>query len=390
MGTLSTLDATGFSFADYPTHLSYVQSVFQNIYGADIYLEADSQDGQLCAAFATALYDTNQIMAQVLNSLTPVYAQGTQLSAAVLINGIARQSSTYSTCYVTLSGTIGTQVGVAGAQVKDQNGYIWDLATATIETDGTVTTLATCATSGAIAALPNTITQIVTPIYGWNSVTNPTAATLGLNPESDAELRQRQLNSTSITSQTTLAGLRGALLSITNVTRASVLENNTDTTDANGLLPHSICSIVEGGATQDIINAIGVRKTMGCNTNGTTTGTYTDPYGLTCTIKYYPLQYTSVYIAIQLHEYTGYTSAIEASIKQSLVDYINTLAIGQAVMYSRLWTYANLAGGTDGLTFDITSLKLGTSASPTGTSDISIAYNYAAQITTANITITAV
>ena len=31
MGVLSTLDSAGFSFADYPTHLSYVQSIFQNI-----------------------------------------------------------------------------------------------------------------------------------------------------------------------------------------------------------------------------------------------------------------------------------------------------------------------------------------------------------------------
>jgi uncharacterized phage protein gp47/JayE len=390
MGVLSNLDATGFTFSDYPTHLSYIQGVFQSIYGSDIYLEPDSQDGQLCAAFATAIYDQNQMMAQVINSLLPTYAQGTQLSAAVLINGISRATSTYSTSLLTLTGTIGTVIGLAGASAIDTNGYIWNIATCTIGTDGTAQALATCATPGAIAALPNTINKIYTPIYGWTSVTNQYAATLGLAVESDAALRQRQSISASISSQTTLAGLYGALLSLTNVTKARVMENNTDTTDTYGNLPHSITVITEGGLTQDIVNTIGMRKTMGCNTNGTTSGTYTDPFGLTTAIKFFQVAYTPIYISISLHEYTGFTSATAASIQTSLADYINGLAIGQSIFYSRLYTYANLAGGTDGLLFDITSLTVGTSASPTGTSDIAIAYNYAAQITPANIIITAV
>lgn len=388
MGVLSNFDSTGFSYSDFPTHLSYVQSIFQTIYGNDIYLAADSQDGQLCAAFATALFDNNQMFAQILQALSPVYAQGTQLSSAVLINGISRLSATASTATVTLTGTAGTVV--SGASAKDSNGYIWDIATCTIGSGGTVSATATCETLGAIVALANTITTINTPIFGWSAVNNPLAASVGLNAESDSALRQRQLTSTAINSATVAAGLRGALLAVANVTRAQVLENDTTSTDANGLLPNSVCAIVEGGATQDIINAIGMRKTIGCNTNGTTSGVYTDIYGLKTNINYYIVAYTPIYISISMHQYSGYTSLITTEIQNALIGYINSLAIGQQVTYSRLWTYANLSGSSDGLNYDITSLTLGTSASPTGTIDIPIAFNYAAQLIASNIVITAV
>ena len=129
---------------------------------------------------------------------------------------------------------------------------------------------------------------------------------------------------------------------------------------------------------------------MGCNTNGTTSGTYTDAYGMNTPIKFFMVAYTPIYISISMHQYAGYTSTIATEIQNSLIAYINSLAIGQTVPYGRLWTYANLLGATDSLTYSITALTLGTSASPTGVIDVPIAFNYASQITASNIAITAV
>ncbi len=385
MGVLSTLDTSGYTYSDYPNTLTYVQNIFKSIYGADIYLGNDSQDGQLCAAFALAIYDTNQQMASVLNSLSPTYAQGTQLSSEVLINGITRQPATYSTATLTLTGDVGTVI--TGASVKDANGYTWSLADCIISSGGTVDTLATCTTAGAITALANTITQINTPILGWTSVTNASAATTGIAMESDATLRQRQKVSTSLPSVTVLGGLYGALLNITGVTRAKCYENNTSSTDSNGLVANSIAAVVEGGATQSIIDTIGTRKTMGCNTNGSTTGTYTDMYGITETIKFYPLDYTQIYINISLTRLSGWTTAIQTEITNSLIAYINALSIGQTVMYSKIWTYANLTGANDNLTYNITSLQIKSSGS-FGTADLPIAFNYAAQLQSVNVVYT--
>ena len=40
------IDSTGFHYPDYPTILAFYQSAYRAIYGADVYLEADSQDGE--------------------------------------------------------------------------------------------------------------------------------------------------------------------------------------------------------------------------------------------------------------------------------------------------------------------------------------------------------
>ncbi|HET8689329.1 MAG TPA: baseplate J/gp47 family protein [Methanosarcina sp.] len=385
MGVLSSLTDAGFTYSDYPTTLTYVQNIFRTIYGQDIYLEADSKDGQLAAAFALAIYDTNQQTAQTINALSPIYAQGQQLSSSVLINGITRKGATASTATVTLSGTAGVQI--TGASVKDINGNIWTLANCQIQSGGTVDTLATCQTLGAISALPNTINVINTPILGWTSVTNSSSATTGINQESDSALRVRQSSSVSLPAITVLGGLYGALANLNTVLRVKVYENNTDSTDANGLLPHSIAAVVEGGVTQDIINTIALRKTLGANTNGTTSGTYIDQYGISTVLKYYPVAYTDVYINISLTRLTGWTVTIQNEIVTSLINYIASLAIGQSVLYSKIWTYANLAGASDNLTYNITSLQIKSTGS-FGTADLPIAFNYAARLQSANVVFT--
>jgi len=62
------VDSTGFHLADFPSFDAYVKGLFQSIYGEDIYLEADSQDGQLAAAFAQCLYDVGAVAQSVYNS----------------------------------------------------------------------------------------------------------------------------------------------------------------------------------------------------------------------------------------------------------------------------------------------------------------------------------
>ncbi len=83
-----------------------------------------------------------------------------------------------SVCWVTLTGTPETVIN--NGKIKDANNIIWSLQpSVTIGADGTVNAMATSETLGAIAAAANTLTNIETPVSGWTSVTNATAATAG-------------------------------------------------------------------------------------------------------------------------------------------------------------------------------------------------------------------
>ncbi|MBL1494619.1 hypothetical protein ELD59_29920, partial [Klebsiella pneumoniae] len=117
----------------------------------------------------------------------------------------------------------------------------------TIGIDGTVIATATCSVAGAVAAPAGSVNKINTPTRGWVSVTNPQAATVGVAAETNAELRVRQSQSVALPSLTPFEAVDGAIANISGVTRHKLYENDTDTTDANGLPPHSIAAIVEGG-----------------------------------------------------------------------------------------------------------------------------------------------
>ena len=101
---------------------------------------------------------------------------------------------------------------------------------------------------GPVSSVVNTITNIVTVTNGVASVNNDyTYTTLGQNEETDAQLRIRRAESTSLPSKGYLAGLYGGLLGINGVTYVSVQENNTNivsSTSAGGIPPHSIWVIV--------------------------------------------------------------------------------------------------------------------------------------------------
>ena len=90
---LATIEETGLHLPDYPTVLEDVKARFRGIYGDDLYLGPDSQDGQLCAVFALALHDAYTLAGSVYNAYSPATAQGTGLSRMVKINGLRRKPS---------------------------------------------------------------------------------------------------------------------------------------------------------------------------------------------------------------------------------------------------------------------------------------------------------
>jgi hypothetical protein len=79
-----------------------------------------------------------------------------------------------------------------------------------------------------------------------NTVTNAVNASPVAPVELDPQLRQRQATSTAIPSQTVAAGIFGAIQNLTDVTAVSPEENDTDTTDANGVRANALAFVVQG------------------------------------------------------------------------------------------------------------------------------------------------
>lgn len=387
--TAPVLSVNGISAPTYAEILDYLQSQYRTIYGVDIYLGSDSQDGQFIAIIAAAINDANSAAIAVYNAFSPTTAQGTSLSSVVKINGVTRAVPTNSTASLSIVGVAGT--AIVNGVVQDVNRVNWALpATVNIPIGGAIAVTATCAVAGAVTALASSINLIITPQLGWQSANNPLAAVLGAPVEKDSPLRQRQAVSVSQPAQTPLVSVVGAIAALPGVTRYTAYENPTTTTDANGLPPHSISAIVEGGVIMDIATVIANRKTIGAPTYGTQSQTVTTSFGIAEVINFFVLAEDRVVVAINLHPINGYTSAIGDEIKATIAAYINALAIGSSVFLTRLYNPANLNGSSNGLTYEIITLAIGVFPATPGAADIVVAFNHAAHCDVSDITITLV
>ncbi|EKQ56260.1 MULTISPECIES: baseplate J/gp47 family protein [unclassified Clostridium] len=369
------IDDTGFHMPTYSDIKAQLISDAKSIFGFDIYLEADSQDYQWIATVSEKIYDAFQIAQKVYNNRSPATAVGSALDSIVKINGIKRQSATYSTCTVTISGVAGTVI--KNGIVLDKGSIKWDLpSVVTISDTGTIDVIATCEIAGPIVANAGDLINIYNPVYGWNGVYNSNSATLGSDVETNSALRKRQSQSTAQPSRTLLEGTAGAIAQLNGVTRSKVYENDTGQVDARGLPAHSITCVVEGGNDEDIANAIFLHKGPGCYTNGNVTIDVTDIKGQVHHIRFFRPTYVDITSVINIKALSSYTTVTTSTIESNIQAYLNSMDIGSNLAISSLWGVAlqampNLADPM----FSVTAITASRLGGTQGTQDITIAFN---------------
>ena len=86
-----TISAAGIDAPDFAKILAVLNERVREIFGDDIYIEPDSQDGQLLGVYSLALSDLNAAAVAVYNAFSPATAQGNGLSSVVKINGLRRK-----------------------------------------------------------------------------------------------------------------------------------------------------------------------------------------------------------------------------------------------------------------------------------------------------------
>lgn len=368
------IDANGLHLPTYQEILDDKKARYRAIFGADVYLEPDSQEGQMLAMDAQALYDAYQFAASVYNSFSPQTAQGAGLSRSVKINGITRQAASVSTVDLRITGQAGTVI--SGGIAQDVAGQKWRLPdVVTIPVAGEVIVTATAQDAGAVQAAAGEIDTIATPTRGWQAVTNPQAATPGTAAESDATLRGRQRVSTALPSQTVLEGLVGAVANVPGVTRFKGYENDTDVVDENGMPGHSETVVVEGGDTSAIAQAIALKKTPGVRTIGDTAVTVADKYGMPAIIRFYRPTDAPISVEVTIKARTGYVSPTGDTILANVVAYLNALEIGEDVLLSKLYSPINDAEpAPKRRTFEVVSLRISRDGQALAAANISIGF----------------
>ncbi len=247
---------------------------------------------------------------------------------------------------------------------------------------------------GPVVANAGTLTVITTPISGLNSVTNPLDAKLGALREEDTSLRVRREDERTATGACTVESLRADLLQVDGVEQAFVFENTTLTTDSNGLPGKSFEAVIyDGGTPQaanaDIATTVWGGKPSGAEMYGSTTTNIIDSTSTTRAVKFSRATVRNVYLTFEnvVIDPEEFPSDGVTLIEDAVVAYAaKKQNLGVDVISVGMKSAALAVPGV----IDVPTLKLGFSASPTGTANLEITGREIAAIDTSRITVTTV
>lgn len=421
-------------------------------WGASYDFTVNSPDGQLLRTIAQEIYEGGWQLGQaVYKSRDRDSATGAALAALLLLTGSQWPEAAYSAVTLTLTGTAATLIS-SGAVVKTAstavafqttadatlaaltawasttayalgdrrsnggNSYVCITAgtsagaggpttTADDITDGTVHwrylgtgTAAADATAratetGALIATSGDLTQIDTPVSGWQGVINLLDADLGRDRGTDAEARQVAEADVFRAGATVPDAIRQTLLGVADVESVTVFYNNTDVTDGDGVPPHAVECLVTGGVDQDIFDALLAECiAAGIASHGSTTGTADDDEGVSHTVKFSRPTEINIYVAVTLvkiaHDDADpetYPTDGDDQVKAAIVAYGDGRPTGWDVRSSKVAAQANGVAGV----LELTACYIGTAPAPVTSTTITITSRQRAVFDTSRITVTA-
>lgn len=337
--------------------LEFLKNEYRAIYGPDVYLENDSQDGQWIGVLARVITDCGAACVNAVSTFSPKTATKEALSRNVAINGIRRAIPTYSTVDLTIGGTVGTVI--KNGYATDENGTKWILpTTVTIPLDGVVIVTATAEKAGAIFATAGSINRIGKPTRGWMIVTNSTPSTRGVAIELDVKLRQRQALSVANSAVSLEEAARGEILGLDGVTRCRTFSNSKKVADTNGIPANSFCAVVYGGDSQEIAQVIKSKKSMGCDLYGNTNITLLNAYNEPEVISFYRATVVNISYVLNITANASYSADTADSIKELLAEYTNDLGIGDKITQNKLVGVSNLCGAIQSQTYEVNNIQV--------------------------------
>lgn len=407
-------------------------------------------DGILIRTIMRPLASCWEVLEQIHNAINPDAATGTALAALAALTGTVQVPAASSTVDLLLVGDNTTAVASGSRISAPATSAVWQtLALATLATatswvastayvlndvrtnasriyrcitagtsagaDGPTTTAADIADNTAhwayvgegvaiatvaVAAVltgPQTgvaysITEIETPVSGWTAAINLLDADLGTDLETAQSLRIRREEELEAQGAGTPEAIRAEMLKVDGVTACTVFYNPTDTTDADGVTPHAVEAMVQGGADQDIWDQLWISVGAGINTMGAEVGTVEDSQGTSQTLRFTRPEVIPIYVEITV-EYDSIIYADSAAlsaagtaalVKAAIVAYGDALLAGRDVRARPIGTA--VTAGVYGV-IDCPSVKIKASAGPTDETTIAVSLRQLATYDTSRITV---
>lgn len=245
-----TLTTAGLKVADFTQIRDSLISFYKSTYGQDIDVSTASADGVFINNLALIINNILQSIKTMYVNLDPNSATGTYLESLCRLANVTRKQASRSTVVVVLKNISSAPTGdLQGITCIDANGTEWSntsLIPSLQPNEERGGIVLTCSEIGPVSAPPGSISQTID--ISTIIVKQPEAATLGLNEETDSELRARRSQSTGQDGATVLENLVGAILELSGIRDVKIYNNDSNTTfnakDGTTLPAHDIYIIL--------------------------------------------------------------------------------------------------------------------------------------------------
>jgi uncharacterized phage protein gp47/JayE len=246
--------------------------------------------------------------------------------------------------------------------------------------------------TGPKVAISRTLNVIETPVSGWKNSINVLDAILGADLETAANLRIRREQEVRATGNAAADAIRGDVLKVGQgtlnpVITCTVFSNDTDAVDGDGLPPHSIEVLVQGGIDADVAAAIWATKGAGIATYGTSSQVVTDAAGATHTVYFTRPTAKNIYVKVTLaYDARYYLGTGDDLVKAAIVAFGVLSASGKNVVASSIGAQAFKVDGV----LDTSEVLIGLSNPPVASTTIPISLRELAVFDTSRVTVVSV
>lgn len=378
------LTATGYSRRTLDTVLTSIQGFLRDKISLKLDLTERAVLGNWSNLAADHIDQLEQLVEESYHAFDPDNASNDRFVALALLSGVPRRGETTGLVTVTLDLDAAQSYapGDLAAHVEDEPGNRWLNRDAVVSTTaGDYSAVFESEFPGAAAiAEAGTLTVIASPVSGWNSVTNPDAATPGQDIESIPALRIRRELALSIGGSRTRGAIRSKLVLLDGVISVEVFDNPTSATDSNGIGPHGLRAVVWDGSPaaaddDEIAQVIYDHAAEGILSQGSESGTAQDSVLGPVIVAFDRATTSAVTVAVDIQSATGVSSD---DVKAAILDEMPT-RVGQEVTFNRLASSVfQVTGVDDWVTFEING----------GTADLAAVQNRIYLLDAGDITVT--
>lgn len=315
------LDRHGFKRKRYADIRADLERKWKESFGENSRTDEKSINGILISLIAYVASPIWMLAEKVYNNNFVHKSEGAALRDLVRNRLLEPRPAEKATGYIEITGDPETVIE-QGFRVSEDVEYVTTRMVAIDDTGKVLAPIQADVAGSEGNAPPNTVTDIVTPLVGVNSVTNPEPISGGRDAETDDELKRRYELSLSAGGSPSANGIRAEVLGVEGVRTATVVENLSLETDESGRPGRSYETYVLGGNDEDIAKAIFSRRAAGTMPYGNIIVDVEDAAGNVVPVGFTRANEVDVYFEIDIETNNEFPQDGKQRIRTAIIEYV--------------------------------------------------------------------